>query len=883
MITRFQKKRGAECNLEIGLQKKAKNGQVDSNSVEPTENLPSEEETVSKTDSDSYSEFEDEDEENMEENIKEIDPDAYENLQKVKEELSRTEPSIIKILKEPLRIEDKAKLVQYYEIYKSQIPNTEEWLDTRETLNKMFENFRAGYIQHQKYTSEQHSKMDEEIKQFSSCDSQLALKYKILGLHTSRENKEVIFQRYQEFTELNTRDEEYGKIKNWLSWAVNVPHDNLKEFPFQKYKLTEFLQGVSRKMDAELYGMEKVKEQILIFLNAKLLNPEMRRCNLGLIGPPGVGKCLAKDTPIVMFNGSIKKVQDIAVGDKIMGDDSLPRNVLSLARGQEKMYKIKQHKGDNYVVNESHILSLKLVKTKKDIVCIGNKKYKKGDIVDINVRDYIKLSNYKKSCLKGFKVGIEFAENDIPFDPYIIGLWLGDDSSSTSKITIQDSKIIYYLYNILPSLKMTLQYQSQYDYLLKGIKQVNPLWNVLKNLNLVNNKHIPDIYKINSRQNRLKILAGLIDSHGRYIKHSNMYEITQINKILMNDIVFLCRSLGFYTSIVECKKSCIYKGERKEGVYQRAHISGHGLEEIPVLIDRKQACKRRQIKNMLHTRIDIEPLYIDEYYGFTIDGNHRFLLGDFTVTHNTAISKLLASVMDFPFEQISFGGVSNPDFLKGHEYTYIGAQPGEIVKCLKRMKYKNGILFLDEYEKIADNKDLCSALLHITDPVQNSEYRDHFLSEITIDLSHLWFIYSMNSYPEDSALRDRIFSIEVPGYTVQDKINIVKKYLVPKTLKNVGLDPDSIIMSDETISTLINKVCSNSDKGVRTIEKTITDLVNKINFLANHQDEEGNLVGFNMSFDIGRKITYPLVLSQKLVSKFVKSKELSYALQMMYI
>lgn len=873
MITRFQKKRGADCNLEIGLQKKAKNGQLDSDSVGSTENLPSEEETVSKSESNSDSDSDSEDDENMEEKIKEIDPDAYENLEKVKEELSRTEPSIIKILKEPLRLEDKAKLVQYYEIYKSQIPNTEEWLGVRETLNKMFENFKAGYIQHKKYTREQHTEMEEEIKQFSSHDSQLALKYKIMGLQTSRENKEVIFQRYQEFTELNTRDDEYGKIKNWLTWAVDVPHDNLKEFPFQQCKLTEFLQGVSRKMDAELYGMKKVKEQILIFLNAKILNPEMRRCNLGLIGPPGVGKCLARDTPIIMFNGSIKKVQDIVVGDKIMGDDSLPRNVLSLARGQEQMYKIKQNKGDDYIVNESHILSLKLIKTKKDIVHIGNKKYKKGDIVDINVLDYIQLSNHKKSCLKGFKVGVEFADNKTPFDPYIIGLWLGDDSSSCSKITIQDSKVIYYLYNILPSLRMTLQYQSQYDYRLNGINQVNPFFNVLNDLNLVNNKHIPDIYKINSRQNRLKILAGIIDSEGNYVKHTNTYEITQKNKVLMNDIVFLCRSLGFYTSVVECK----------EGDYQRAHISGYGLEEIPVLIHRKQARNIGKIENALHTVIDIEPRYIDDYYGFTIDGNHRFLLGDFTVTHNTAISKLLASVMDFPFEQISFGGVSNPDFLKGHEYTYVGAQPGEIVKCLKRMKYKNGILFLDEYEKIADNKDLCSALLHITDPVQNYEYRDHFLSEITLDLSHLWFIYSMNSHPEDSALRDRIFSIEVPGYTAQDKINIVEKYLLPKTLKNVGLDTNSIIMSAETISTLINKVCGNNDKGVRTIEKTISDLVNKINFLANHQDDEGNLVGFNMSFDVGRKITYPLLLTRKLVNKFVESNELSYALHMMYI
>ena len=101
------------------------------------------------------------------------------------------------------------------------------------------------------------------------------------------------------------------------------------------------------------------------------------------------------------------------------------------------------------------------------------------------------------------------------------------------------------------------------------------------------------------------------------------------------------------------------------------------------------------------------------------------------------------------------------------------------------MKYKNGILFLDEFDKISDNKDLCSALLHITDPIQNSEFRDKFLSDITIDLSYLWFIYSMNELPTDSALRDRIYTIEVPGYQLEDKICIVIDYLFPKALKNI--------------------------------------------------------------------------------------------------
>ena len=103
------------------------------------------------------------------------------------------------------------------------------------------------------------------------------------------------------------------------------------------------------------------------------------------------------------------------------------------------------------------------------------------------------------------------------------------------------------------------------------------------------------------------------------------------------------------------------------------------------------------------------------------------------------------------------------------------------------MKYKNGILFLDEYEKISENKDIASSLLHITDFQQNHEFQDNYLSDIKIDLSQLWFIYSMNELPKDTALRDRLFVINVPAYSKHDKATILKDYVLPKTLRNINL------------------------------------------------------------------------------------------------
>jgi superfamily II DNA or RNA helicase len=126
-----------------------------------------------------------------------------------------------------------------------------------------------------------------------------------------------------------------------------------------------------------------------------------------------------------------------------------------------------------------------------------------------------------------------------------------------------------------------------------------------------------------------------------------MYEITQKNKILSNNILYLIRSLGFHGSQTACKKSCMYKGEKREGIYHRIHFCGEGLEQIPCKIERKKAEARCINKDALVTGIEVERLDNGEYYGFEIDGNRRFLLGDFTVTHNTAFTNFLISKLQY--------------------------------------------------------------------------------------------------------------------------------------------------------------------------------------------------------------------------------------------
>lgn len=136
------------------------------------------------------------------------------------------------------------------------------------------------------------------------------------------------------------------------------------------------------------------------------------------------------------------------------------------------------------------------------------------------------------------------------------------------------------------------------------------------------------MYKIAPRDIRLKVLAGLMDTDGSL--GNGTFEIAQKSDTITNDILFLARSCGFAAYSVKCEKGCWYKGEYRKGIYNRTTISGH-VSDIPTLIPRKQAGPRKQIKNVLHTGAKIEYIGINDYYGFTTDGNGRFLLDDFTV------------------------------------------------------------------------------------------------------------------------------------------------------------------------------------------------------------------------------------------------------------
>jgi len=376
---------------------------------------------------------------------------------------------------------------------------------------------------------------------------------------------------------------------------------------------------------------------------------DKNRCRISY-GGAGSGKCLKNGTRIIMYSGHLKNVEDIIAGDLLMGPDSKPRKVLETHSGYSDLYKVNQKKGMDYIVNENHILTLKksthLEKDKGKIMKSGNHRRSRGkypdykNIVNIQISDYLKKSKTWKRYFRGYRSKINFNYKEIKIDPYFLGVWLGDGSSGRPHVTTMDNEIISEIYEIAKkyNLKVNINTKngsraSTYCITTGNIGGVkNLLLNDLRNYNLLNNKHIPDNYLYNSKSVRLRVLAGLLDTDGHM--QGGCYNIIQKNEKLSRQIAFLASSLGFRSRISKKIKHCIVNNKKFFGTYFDISISGN-VHEIPVKIERKKIKNFNKNKDTYITQIHLEYYGKGEYSGFSVDGDHLFMLEDCTVVHNS--------------------------------------------------------------------------------------------------------------------------------------------------------------------------------------------------------------------------------------------------------
>jgi ATP-dependent Lon protease len=193
----------------------------------------------------------------------------------------------------------------------------------------------------------------------------------------------------------------------------------------------------------------------------------------------------------------------------------------------------------------------------------------------------------------------------------------------------------------------------------------------------------------------------------------------------------------------------------------------------------------------------------------------------------TSLARSIARSLGRKFAQVSLGGINDESEIRGHRRTYIGAMPGRIIRAVQNAGTKNPVILLDEIEKMLPSHmgDPTAAMLEVLDPAQNSHFTDHYI-DLEYDLSEVFFIATANTLDMlYKPLRDRLEIINLPGYTEEEKLNIAKKYLIPRQMKSSGIPKGKFNIPDATLSEIINKYTR--EAGVRELERNIAKACRK--------------------------------------------------------
>lgn len=368
----------------------------------------------------------------------------------------------------------------------------------------------------------------------------------------------------------------------------------------------------------------------------------------GLIGAPTrYGKCLGENEHVLMGCGVLTKAaKDVLAGDFVMGSDSQPKKVLAVCAGSDVMYQITPNKGDPWVCTQDHVLVLQCTDSPK----FGG--YKKGARVHVRLCDYLGWSKTRKHVFKQVQASLELPEQSVPFDPYIVGAFLGESCLGKPTITcskVKKTEVSKAIQDWALKLgeRISLPKSAQTD-VANVLSGTTPLvvglgltaesvshWQAAAS---AEGKTIPACYLRNSRAVRLQVLAGILDTAGNLKNHAGV-EIATKYETLRDTLSHLCRSLGFRTTWTE--KWVKLKSWTVPRVYYRFSISGN-IDEIPFKTPRfknqlKLAPKKSR-PNPLTTGFKVTCLGLGNYAGMQIEGEtQEFVMGNFTITHNSRV------------------------------------------------------------------------------------------------------------------------------------------------------------------------------------------------------------------------------------------------------
>lgn len=448
--------------------------------------------------------------------------------------------------------------------------------------------------------------------------------------------------------------------------------------------------------------IKELDPDIIAPSTANMNKPDQGGSKIALVGRPG---CFAEGTLVLMYDGTTKPVEDVQLGDRLMGDDSTSRLVVNLCRGKEDMYKIVPMDGGKpIVVNESHILLLK----------------KGDDIIEVEVREYLKKTAEGRLLdYKWYRTAVEFARKPVSVDPYLVGMWIGGVFS---------------------------------EYFIKTASRV------------------PKDIMINSSEVRRAFLTGLIDHRST--------DMSFYPKELLADIEFVANSLGFVIS----PGTKLLRGDF-ESLYKKDSVSRSRKSRYDVRVPSSE--------EVLETPFDIEYEGEDDFYGFTLDGNHRFLLSDFSVVRNSGKSSAIAALLYakkhiFPVGMVMSGTEDTTGFFKRIFPSLF------VYNSYEEEKVRNFI----ERQKIAkEHLDNPWAILLVDDCTENKKIFNaeiqHELFKLGRHYKLLYLLSTQHAMDFPSAIRtsiDGAFIFREPLFSARKSIWENYASVIPKEYFNVLMD-----------------------------------------------------------------------------------------------
>lgn len=347
--------------------------------------------------------------------------------------------------------------------------------------------------------------------------------------------------------------------------------------------------------------------------------------------------CLCPETPVLLWSGDIKRADEIKEGDELIGDDGGKRIVIHTCSGEDQMYEINQENAETYIVNKSHVLTLQFPNHKKvfwdEVNCCYSIEWYDNDKKDLLRKNcYITKEQKKEDCLKIMKEFSKYIDIPKTFDIKVSEYMKLPDTITNKFVGFRLSNSVLWDQKdvIDPHTLITILLDRNDNFNVSLNKSVIDKYNFE-----IDNKIIPDDYIYNNSNNRLELLASIVDEIGVIYDNGDRIEIETDTKYerLMNQIHFVSQSLGFFSKLE------VFENSNKLKI---TLLGDDIISRVPTFFinyKKSKVSDMKKCKNKLLSKISVKPIGTGKYNGFIINGNHRFLLGDFTVTHNSGKSK----------------------------------------------------------------------------------------------------------------------------------------------------------------------------------------------------------------------------------------------------